>query len=84
MSVNVKTELDAVPPPSSVHLLPCNIHSDSQTSASLYFKPEADSESGRTAWLRGRKLQGKAVPIPSDSIGQFLPPPPSPQLPTPQ
>ncbi|KAI1845847.1 hypothetical protein JX265_011258 [Neoarthrinium moseri] len=53
-----------------VHLLPCRIHHDGDVdSAAPYWSPAENSDGSKVAYLRGRKLRGKAVTLPEGYYG---------------
>ncbi|KAL7629735.1 hypothetical protein AAE478_001258 [Parahypoxylon ruwenzoriense] len=53
-----------------VHLLPCRIHHDGNVDPiDTYWNPSESQDQIKTAYLRGRKLHGKAVKLPSGYYG---------------
>ncbi|KAI1463047.1 ribonuclease H1 small subunit [Daldinia caldariorum] len=53
-----------------VHLLPCRIHHDGNVNpVETYWSPSENEDNTKTAYLRGRKLQGKAVKLPEGYYG---------------
>ncbi|RFU73986.1 ribonuclease h2 subunit c [Trichoderma arundinaceum] len=56
-----------------VNLLPCRVHHTGPIEpASAYWNPTAGEEETRTAYLRGRKLQGKTALLPTNYRGVVL------------
>ncbi|KAI0177961.1 ribonuclease H2, subunit C [Pestalotiopsis sp. NC0098] len=53
-----------------VNLLPCRVHHDgSLNSIETYWNPTEDADNTKTAYIRGRKLHGKTVKLPSGYYG---------------
>ncbi|KAK8119818.1 uncharacterized protein PG998_004444 [Apiospora kogelbergensis] len=59
------------PKKAQLHLLPCRIHHDGNVAPLDSFWSPTTAEDGptKTAYLRGRKLQGKTVPLPAGYYG---------------
>ncbi|KAK8105040.1 hypothetical protein PG999_008399 [Apiospora kogelbergensis] len=59
------------PKKAQLHLLPCRIHHDGNVAPLDPFWSPTTAEDGptKTAYLRGRKLQGKTVPLPAGYYG---------------
>ncbi|KAI1801139.1 ribonuclease H1 small subunit [Daldinia bambusicola] len=56
-----------------VHLLPCRIHHDGNVNpVETYWSPSENEDKIKTAYLRGRKLQGKAVKLPDGYYGSVV------------
>ncbi|KAH6607945.1 ribonuclease h2 subunit c [Trichoderma cornu-damae] len=56
-----------------VNLLPCRVHhTGSIEPSSAYWSPVVGENETRTAYLRGRKLQGKTAPLPANYRGLVL------------
>ncbi|KAI0456510.1 ribonuclease H2, subunit C [Xylaria acuta] len=54
----------------TVNLLPCRIHHDGDVNPSdTFWNPTKSEDSSHTAYLRGRKLHGKAVKLPEGYHG---------------
>ncbi|KAK5634180.1 hypothetical protein RRF57_009894 [Xylaria bambusicola] len=54
----------------NVNLLPCRIHHDGEVNpSSTFWNPTQTSEEVQTAYMRGRKLYGKAVKLPEGYHG---------------
>ncbi|KAI0516864.1 ribonuclease H2, subunit C [Xylaria bambusicola] len=54
----------------NVNLLPCRIHHDGDVNpSSTFWNPTQTSDEVQTAYLRGRKLHGKAVKLPEGYHG---------------
>ncbi|KAI1117975.1 ribonuclease H2, subunit C [Nemania sp. NC0429] len=54
----------------TVNLLPCRIHHDGDVNPSdAFWNPTSTEDSAPTVYLRGRKLQGKAVKLPEGYRG---------------
>ncbi|KAI1193109.1 ribonuclease H2, subunit C [Nemania serpens] len=54
----------------AVNLLPCRIHHDGDVNPSdTFWNPTTTQDNTQTAYLRGRKLQGKAVKLPEGYHG---------------
>ncbi|KAI1183066.1 ribonuclease H2, subunit C [Nemania serpens] len=54
----------------AVNLLPCRIHHDGDVDPSgTFWTPTGTEDSAQTAYLRGRKLHGKAVKLPEGYHG---------------
>ncbi|KAI1158374.1 ribonuclease H2, subunit C [Nemania serpens] len=54
----------------TVNLLPCRIHHDGDVNPSdTFWNPTKTQDSAHTAYLRGRKLHGKAVKLPEGYHG---------------
>ncbi|KAI4867967.1 ribonuclease H1 small subunit [Hypoxylon rubiginosum] len=64
---------DSVQKNASVHLLPCRIHHDGKVGpVDAYWNPNEGQDKTRTAYLRGRKLHGKAVKLPEGYYGSVV------------
>ncbi|KAI1413802.1 ribonuclease H1 small subunit [Hypoxylon sp. FL1857] len=56
-----------------VHLLPCRIHHDGNVHPiNTYWNPSEGQDQMKTAYLRGRKLHGKAVKLPEGYYGSVV------------
>ncbi|KAH8130213.1 hypothetical protein ACSS6W_005423 [Trichoderma asperelloides] len=56
-----------------VNVLPCRVHhTGSIEPSSAYWNPTEDENETRTAYLRGRKLQGKTASLPANYRGVVL------------
>ncbi|KAL6884354.1 ribonuclease H2 non-catalytic subunit domain-containing protein, partial [Trichoderma longibrachiatum] len=56
-----------------VNLLPCRVqHTGPTGPSSAYWNPSVDDNGIRTAYLRGRRLQGKTASLPADYRGVVL------------
>ncbi|OTB01120.1 hypothetical protein M426DRAFT_224039 [Hypoxylon sp. CI-4A] len=56
-----------------VNLLPCRIHHDGNVHPiSTYWNPNESQDKTKTAYLRGRKLHGKAVKLPEGYYGSVV------------
>ncbi|KAM0255188.1 hypothetical protein ACHAQJ_006031 [Trichoderma viride] len=56
-----------------VNLLPCRVHHTGPIEpSSAYWSPSVDENETKTAYIRGRKLQGKATPLPANYRGVVL------------
>ncbi|KAI2640852.1 ribonuclease H1 small subunit [Hypomontagnella submonticulosa] len=65
---------DSVQKKAHVHLLPCRIHHDGNVDPmDSYWDPsEGQADRTKTAYLRGRKLNGKAVKLPEGYYGSIV------------
>ncbi|KAI0889546.1 ribonuclease H1 small subunit [Annulohypoxylon maeteangense] len=64
---------DSISKKAQVNLLPCRIHHDGNVDPiDTYWKPEEDQNQTKTAYLRGRKLQSKAVKLPKGYYGTVV------------
>ncbi|KAI1097067.1 ribonuclease H1 small subunit [Jackrogersella minutella] len=55
-----------------VHLLPCRINHDGNVNPiDTYWNPDEGQDQVKTAYLRGRKLHGKAVKLPEGYYGSI-------------
>ncbi|KAK7955767.1 uncharacterized protein PG986_004989 [Apiospora aurea] len=61
----------AEPKKAQLNLLPCRIHHDGNVAPAESFWSPVTAEDGstKTAYLRGRKLHGKTVPLPAGYYG---------------
>ncbi|KAI0134948.1 ribonuclease H1 small subunit [Daldinia grandis] len=56
-----------------IHLLPCRIHHDGKVNpAETYWSPNESEDQTKTAYIRGRKLHGKAVKLPEGYHGSVV------------
>ncbi|KAI2619185.1 ribonuclease H1 small subunit [Hypoxylon sp. NC1633] len=56
-----------------VHLLPCRIHHDGNVNPTdAYWNPSESQDQTKTAYIRGRKLHGKAVKLPEGYYGSVV------------
>ncbi|KAI2472441.1 ribonuclease H1 small subunit [Annulohypoxylon bovei var. microspora] len=56
-----------------VNLLPCRIHHDGNVNPiDTYWNPEEGQDQMKTAYIRGRKLHGKAVKLPEGYYGSIV------------
>ncbi|KAI1815364.1 ribonuclease H2, subunit C [Poronia punctata] len=57
----------------TVNLLPCRIHHDGDvTPAETFWNPTKTPDGTQTAYMRGRKLQGKTVKLPEGYHGTIV------------
>ncbi|KAI1336632.1 ribonuclease H2, subunit C [Xylariaceae sp. FL0016] len=57
----------------TVHLLPCRIHHDGNVDPSdVYWSPSEVQDGHKTAYVRGRKLHGKATRLPEGYYGSVV------------
>lgn len=64
---------ETIPKKAQVNLLPCRIHHDGNVNPiDTYWNPQDGQEQTKTAYLRGRKLQGKAVKLPEGYYGSIV------------
>ncbi|KAI0173295.1 ribonuclease H1 small subunit [Hypoxylon sp. FL1284] len=57
----------------SVHLLPCRIHHNGNVEpVDTFWNPAEGQDETKTAYLRGRKLHGKAVKLPEGYYGSVV------------
>ncbi|KAK3182098.1 MCM DNA helicase complex subunit mcm6 [Lecanicillium sp. MT-2017a] len=60
-------------PKVTANLLPCRIHHDGPIDpATPYWKPQEAEDSTKVSYFRGRKLQGKVVPLPNNYKGVVM------------
>ncbi|KAI1478766.1 hypothetical protein K445DRAFT_319279 [Daldinia sp. EC12] len=56
-----------------INLLPCRIHHDGNVNpVETYWSPNESEDQTKTAYLRGRKLQGKVVKLPDGYYGSVV------------
>ncbi|UKZ82143.1 hypothetical protein TrVFT333_009927 [Trichoderma virens FT-333] len=64
---------EAAPSEGVVNLLPCRVqHTGSLGPSSAYWNPNTGENDTRTAYLRGRRLQGKTAKLPANYRGLVL------------
>ncbi|KAI1373250.1 ribonuclease H1 small subunit [Hypoxylon crocopeplum] len=64
---------DSTQKKAQVHLLPCRINHDGNVNPTdAYWSPSEDQDKTKTAYLRGRKLYGKAVDLPQGYYGSVV------------
>lgn len=64
---------EAISKKAQVHLLPCRIHHDGNVNPiNTYWNPSDGQDQTKTAYLRGRKLYGKAVKLPEGYYGSVV------------
>ncbi|KAI0837816.1 ribonuclease H1 small subunit [Hypoxylon sp. FL0890] len=64
---------EAIQKRAQVHLLPCRIHHDGDINPiNTYWNPSEGQDQVKTAYLRGRKLHGKAVKLPEGYYGSVV------------
>ncbi|KAI1452762.1 ribonuclease H1 small subunit [Annulohypoxylon moriforme] len=64
---------DSISKKAQVNLLPCRIHHDGNVDPiDTYWNPEEGQDQTKTAYLRGRKLQGKVVKLPEGYYGTIV------------